>query len=247
MKNAFILSASLIVGFMVSSCQNVMEEFVCESEVQSKLATTRVNIIDELTEEELSELASITASYSITGVDMICGTQEEEYEIETTPYGVTTIDWSYNTSLLNVVSCGSNKIKLTPANSYSSGDITLTGIMRYSDNSIAGICTKTIGVNGPLKKYCTIHVYRASDNVEVYPHANVYLEPNTLYYAYFSSSYSISNLTWNFSAVDPLYTVSYGNFCQFKTTDQGWTNVTVSGCYSSYNVNKVYVEEILYG
>ena len=247
MKITKLLFASLTLGLLVASCQNGLEEVLEQNAVLEKQATTRTNVIDELTEEQLAELTSITTVYTITGDDMICGTQQKEYKIESTPFGVTTIDWSYNTSLLSQVSSSGNKIKLTPASSSSGGDVTLTGIMRYSDNSIAGICTMAIGVNGPLRKYCTIHVYRASDNVEVYPHGNVYLEPNTLYYAYFSSSYAITNLSWEFSAVDPLYTVSYSHFCQFKTTDQGWTEVFVRGYYSSYNVNKLYVDEILYG
>ena len=36
MKKAFILSASLAVGFMVSSCQHDMEDLVNESIVQNE-------------------------------------------------------------------------------------------------------------------------------------------------------------------------------------------------------------------
>ncbi len=50
MKKSLILSVGLSVGFMLSSCQNGLEELISESDVQNELATTRVNIIDELTD-----------------------------------------------------------------------------------------------------------------------------------------------------------------------------------------------------
>lgn len=248
MKKIYYLCVSLSLGFMVASCQNGLEEVINESEVQDELATTRAEQeLTEMSDEEFEMLAATAIVLPITGEEMLGGTEQNTYSIDPIPHGTTSYTWSYDTTVLSCVSQNDNEITLQLANPSYGDDIRLMCTMRDSSNTVLGYAYKDIGINGPLKEYNTIHVYRASDFTEVYPHGNVLLQPNTVYRAYFYSSYAgnITNLSWN--APGTTLIDSYNNYYEFRTGSSGTTSMTVSGVCSPYTVSKKLVVEILYG
>lgn len=255
MKKIYYLFASLTLGLLMASCQNDLEEVINESIVQDELTTTRSEQgITEMTDEELETLAATASVYTITGSNIIGDPDSEEYTIPSIPYGTTSYVWNYNSNMLSCVSQSDNTIELevlplTGSTTYYD-DVLLSATMYNSTGTALGYAYKNVGVNGPLKSNFTIHVYRASDNVEVYPHGNVLLQPNTVYNAYFTplASTTVSNLTWIIDYEDTSYNyASSGYYRQFKTNSIGWTPIKVVGVCSPYTANKLLVDEYLYG
>ncbi|MBO7418338.1 MAG: hypothetical protein J6U14_05330 [Bacteroidaceae bacterium] len=241
MKKHLLFVASLILGFMVTSCQSDMEEVIG---IDKDAAITRM--LDEETEETADE--SLRTSLSITGPSIISGTTSRSYTA--TGYSTSTYKtiWEPSSYLQRTDSNGDSpyaSFKLV--NSSSTADTYLTvKLQNRSTGHIDFTSTIDIGCNGPLAGTSSVRVVRSSDGVEVFP-AIVGLSPNTFYYAYFSNSEASNmTLTWIFNHAT-IYN-QYGYTVYFKTDSYGYTFLTVKGRMPNSSTDKTMINDItLYG
>ncbi|MDO4186753.1 MAG: hypothetical protein Q4D30_09790 [Bacteroidales bacterium] len=220
MKKTFNLLASLTLGLLMASCQNGLEEVINESKVQDEQATTRA-------EEDSSDDEEIPLRYpigpAISGPSIITDTSPHTYSVHEPSDNNETV-WSYSSSIFSSCNTCSNDstLILTLKNANIAADATITATFHDTINNIVLSQSRFyIGINGPHYNDCSIRVLRSSDGAEVYPSHNVYLEPNTYYYAYFSTTSGGSNmsLTWTFYDDDVDIISQYGYTLYFKTGD----------------------------
>ena len=257
MKRQISLFASLILGLLVASCQNGMEEMINENAVQEEFATTRAE--DESSEdaqdtaivrpmlvsesEALKEVLRYAQGPVSSGEYIIGKYDENDYDIpDLSGLLVDSIVWSYNTNQFTKIDGSMNSIIIKLINPNSTTDATLTAYF-YRNGSIIAASYKSLGVNGPRINVASVQVIGSSDGLQYYPGG--YLEANTWYYAYFSCPYSVTPTSWVFSDAQ---NITYGgNQCHFQTTDAGGTTLAIWGKMSPYNVTKKFVDVTLVG
>ena len=245
MKKTFNYLASLTLGFMVVSCQNGLEEVINESEAQDELATTRAE--DDSSDDEEMPLRYPTGP-DISGPKIITGTNEYTYSVSY-PTSSDTIIWNYNTSYFNKNDTIDTHLILSLKNANIAADATITATFRNKKtNTIISQSRYDIGINGPHYNDCSIRVLRSSDGAEVYPSHNVYLEPNTYYYAYFSttSGGSNMNITWTFYDDEVDIISQYGYTLYFKTGYIDNCFLHIDGKLYGSNITKSLLGIVLY-
>lgn len=217
MKKTFNLLASLTLGLLMASCQNGLEEVINKSEVQDELATTRAE--DDSSDDEEMPLRYATGP-AISGPSIITTTDNVSY-IVSHPSNSTRTEWSHNTYLFNEHGKTQDAIILSLKNANTAADATITATFYDSNNNVVSQSRYYTGINGPHYNDCSIRVVRSSDGAEVYPNHTVYMEENTYYYAYFSTTTGGTNmnLTWTFYDDDVDIISQYGYTLYFKTGD----------------------------
>jgi hypothetical protein len=228
---------------MASSCQNDIEN---ELNIFEETATTRA--IDEDNEIEKD---SPIRSISISGDDIISGTEQKTYTAPS--YNQTTykMNWVYDSSAFTCMAGGGDNnyitIKLTDPERLANADLRAELLYRYN-NTLHSADTKTIACNGPFAGTSSVRIVRSSDGVEVYP-ASVGLSPNTFYYAYFTNTMASNmDLDWDITNTDTSYFSSWGYIAYFKTNSVGYCFLTVRGKMPYSNVYKTLLNNItLYG
>ncbi|MBO7552551.1 MAG: hypothetical protein J6T82_00725 [Bacteroidaceae bacterium] len=249
MKKTFILFASLTLGLLVASCQNGLEEVINESAVQDELASTRAD-------EDSSDDEEIPLRYpigpAISGPKIITGTNEYIYSVDR-PSINDTILWNYNTSYFNRIindTIPDTTLRLTLKNANIAADATIIANFHSSGTYISHQSRYDIGINGPHYNHCSIRVVRSSDGAEIYPNHTVYMEPNTNYYAYFSTTTGGSNmnLTWTFYDNDDDVDIlnQYGYTLFFKTGDIDNCFLHIDGKLYGSNITKSLLGIVLY-
>lgn len=222
MKITKLLFASLTLGLLVASCQNGLEEVLEQNAVQEKQATTRAEIETPVDEESTEEYAEGPA---ISGPKIITGTSSNTFSVIPPPNSVNTV-WNYSSYYFNHYYSDNTTLMISLKNANNSGDTTISATFYDSNNNVISKSWFFTGVNGPHSNDCSIRVLRSSDGAEVYPLHNVYMQPNTYYHAYFSTTTGgpNMNLTWSFYGNDVDIISQYGYTLYFKTGN-------VSGCF----------------
>ena len=243
MKKTLIIIVNIVLGCMVSSCQNDIDDLSISND---EIATTRATD-EDLDEEKELPLRSI----SISGDDIISGVEQKTYTVPSYNHSTYRMEWNYNTSDFTCVSGGgdSNSITIKLTNSLQVTDADLTArLIKKSNNSLYSADTKTIACNGPFAGTSSVRIVRSSDGVEVYP-ASVGLSPNTFYYAYFTNTMASNmDLDWDITNTDTSYFSSWGYIAYFKTNSVGYCFLTVRGRMPYSNVYKTLLNNItLYG
>ena len=244
MKTLFKLFASLSLGLMVASCQSGLEEVIDESAVQNELAVTRAEIETPIDEEIIEEYA---VGPTISGPTIITGTSPYTYSV-TPPLGSTRTNWSYNTSIFNYGSSNNTTLMISLKNASTTADTSVTATFYDSDNNVISQSSFDTGVNGPHYNHCSIRVIRSSDGAEIYPNHTVYMEPNTYYYAYFSTSTGGSmSLDWSFYDEGMEILSSYAHTLYFKTGSYNYDcSLHVDGRLSGSSITKALLGVVLY-
>ena len=243
MKKHLFLLASLVLGSMLTSCQNDLEEVL---DVNDSLATTRS--LDEnpiSNDEDLLTRSGI--NLDISGFYIISGTGSQTYTATGYNLNNYNISWDYDHSVLQAVGTPGTSITLKLKNSTSTADTYLSVSARSkTTGAIIDGANIDIGCNGPVAGDCSLRVVRSSDGVEVYP-SSIGLRPNTFYYAYLSAPSGVSNMTfnWNFRNAE-LYS-SYGFTAYFKTDYNGYALLTLTGKMPGSSVYKYILGATLYG
>lgn len=249
--NIYLLSC-LILGLFMASCQNGLEEVIDESAVQDELATTRAeDIVDNrsIDEQDLNEiiesLAPTYSTLSILGPGVVGGSDTIHYSI-TIPFGKTPT-WSYNTSIFTMTTNSTNSDKYFLLN-YPNSTLN-TSIIVYMrdvvDNSLYSYGVKDVGLNGPHPNDCSLRVVSSSTGIEVYPSGGN-VEPNSYYYAYFTTTTGgiNMNLNWNIDNATILSNNGYNVY--FKTDNTGSCYITISGSMPTYGFTKGLVDVHLF-
>lgn len=244
MKKTLKLFASLTLGLFVASCQNGLEEVINESEVQNELATTRADE-DSSDDEEMPLRYPIGPA--ISGPKIITGTSSKTFSVSTPLYTDTTI-WNYNTYYFNYGASNNTTLMISLKNANTAADATITATFYDSDNNVISQSRFDTGINGPHYNHCSVRVERSSDGAEVYPSHNVYLEPNTYYYAYFSTTTGGSNmnLTWTFYDDEVEILNQYGYTLYFKTGDIDNCFLHIDGKLAGSSITKALLGVSLY-
>lgn len=179
-----------------------------------------------------------------TASSMIGGSENKLYKVAYIPADEYVV-WSYPSNLLSEVSSTDSTIVIKPKNSTITGDATLLANYYYNSGNFKCSASYYIGVGGPHSRNVSLVVRRSSDGVEVYP-SGCGLAPNSYYYAYLSSSASLTNVIWGVdSHLQNLY--SDNNSMYFKTDSQGWGMLNIYGTVSSYGQSKKLLGVTLYG
>lgn len=245
MKKIYYLFASLTLGLFVASCQNGLEEMIDESEVQNELATTRAEENDS-DDEEMPLRYPIGPA--ISGPTIITGTSNKTFSVIPPNESDTTI-WSYNTSYFNYGADNNTTLMISLKNANLAADATITATFRDTINNIVLSQSRFYtGINGPHYNHCSVRVVRSSDGAEVYPSHNVYLEPNTYYYAYFSTTTGGSNmsLTWTFYEDEVEIINQYSYTLYFKTGDIDNCFMHIDGKLAGSSITKALLGVSLY-
>lgn len=247
MKKTFNLLASLTLGLFVASCQNGLEEVINESAVQDELATTRAE--DEATSDNDETPVRYATGPAIFGPSIITDTSPHTYRVDDPSENART-EWAYSSSIFsscNTCSTDSTLI-LTLKNASIIADATITATFYNSSNNVISQSRFDIGINGPHYNDCSIRVLRSSDGAEVYPSHNVYLEPNTYYYAYFSTTSGGSNmsLTWTFYDDEVDIISQYGYTLYFKTGNIDNCFLHIDGKLYGSSITKSLLGIVLY-
>ncbi|MBR1940729.1 MAG: hypothetical protein IJ845_05285 [Bacteroidaceae bacterium] len=244
MRKTFRFLASLTLGLMVASCQNGLEEVINESAVLDELATTRAEIETPIDEEIIEEYA---VGPSISGPTIITGTSPYTYSVIPPPNSVLTV-WSYNTSYFNYGSSNNTTLMISLKNASTAADTSVTATFKDSDNNVISQSTIYTGINGPHYNHCSVRVIRSSDGAEIYPNHTAYMEPNTYYYAYFSTSTGGSmDLDWSFYDEGMEILNSYSNTLFFKTGSDNYDCfLHVDGRMYGSSITKALLGVILY-
>ena len=214
MKSKVFFLASLTLGLMVASCQSGLEEVINESAVQNEQPTTRAEIETPIDEEIIEEYA---VGPAISGPTIITGTNQVSF-IVSPPSGCDKTIWTHNTAIFN--EHGNSKTALTVSlkNANTAADVTITATFYDINNNVISQSRFYTGINGPHYNHCSIRVIRSSDGAEIYPNHTAYMEPNTYYYAYFSTSTGGSmDLDWSFYDEGMEILSSYAHTLYFKT------------------------------
>lgn len=247
MKKIYYLCVSLSLGFMVASCQNGLEEVINESEVQDELATTRAgSIIQEQNESLNNNDIAYLSSTEVDGAYIVSGSGSYYFFTEN-PTGTETT-WDYDTTIFSEESHTNTRITLSLINSSVTADTSIRAIFKYPDGTIHSITNHHyVGVNGPHWRHCSLRVLRSSDGVEVYP-STVGLDPNTGYYAYFTTSTGGPDmyLDWQFTNItnDTSYDHTYS--CYFQTDSNGYCFLDIYGTMTGSSISKWLLGVTLY-
>jgi hypothetical protein len=247
MKKDLFLFLSLILGFMVASCQSDMEEVMNFSD---EFAVTRTEVVDPEENEIIDESVMSTGITDITGYRIIVGSNSVTYTAVTEGINLAAYNWAweYNTSILTCTGGGDgyNYITLTLSSSNTTSDTYLKAkLINRTTGQADYIYPITIGCNGPIAGTSSLRVVRASDGVEVYP-SYIGLSPNTWYYAYFSNSMA-QNMTLSWTITNTTSVTTYGYNAYFQTNGSGYCFVTVKGQMPGASVSKNMLSLTLYG
>lgn len=242
MKKTFKLLVSLTLGIMIASCQNGLEEVIDESAVQDELATTRAEVETPIDEEIIEEYA---VGPTIVGQKIITGTDTKTYLVS--PPSNTSTRWNYDRSVCDSICESDSQLQIKLKNGNSTANLTITATFLNPNQSINSVSTIYVGANGPHWRDCSLRVVRASDGVEIYPIHNDYMEPNTYYYAYFSSSTAPYGMTldWQYSYIENHdYSTYYTSY--FHTNDNGYAVLDIYGKMPSSTIWKKLMGVTLY-
>jgi hypothetical protein len=247
MKKHLFLFTSLVLSFMVSSCQNDIEEVMNTNEdtALTRSIDDTSDVVNEEAPDDINNLLDRSSVPTLTGSSIIQGTEIKEYEVDFIPTG-TYLDWYYNSSVFDLVGSTSTSIYLRLKNSGATDNTYVTAYFRdNTTNAITYSTSINVGANGPHYADCSIRVVRSSDGLEAYP-SSYGLRPNTWYYGYFSTTTGASlSLNWDFtysSCSNPTGTPVY-----FKSGANGYDLVDVYGTLSGSSVLKLLLGVTLYG
>lgn len=241
--NKIITFACLALGFLATSCQNDIDEVI---NVKAETAATR-SLDEAPSNNDEESLTRSGINLDISGFYIISGTGSQTYTVTGDNLSNYNISWEYDTSVLQTVGTTGTSITLKLINSSSTADTYLSVTARSKTTGAiidgAGI---DIGCNGPVAGDCSLRVVRSSDGVEVYP-SSIGLRPNTFYYAYLSAPSGVSNMTFNWSFTNAQLYSSYGFTAYFKTDDNGYALLTLTGKMPGSSVYKYILGATLYG
>ena len=244
MKKHLLLFASLVLGFMVTSCQNDLEEVMDVNDKSQEVATTRTSV-DESVEDV--QYVSLEAARSITlsGSSIMVGTNTYYYYVSGIVTG-TNLSWSYDTNVVDYVLSTTAGIYLKLKNANSTANTYVrANFTNPSTNTVVYSVYMNVGANGPHYADCSIRVVRSSDGLEAYP-SYYGLRPDTWYYGYFYTTTGANlSLRWDFtysSCSNPTGTPVY-----FKSGANGYDLVNVYGTLSGSSVEKLLLGVTLYG
>lgn len=244
MKKTLFIISNFVLGCMVSSCQNDLEEVLNVNDKLQEVATTRTSV-DESVEDV--QYFSLEAARSITlnGSSIMVGTNTYFYEVSGIVSG-TNLNWDYDANVVDSISRTTAGIYLKLKNANSTENTYVrANFIDPSTNTVVYSVFKNVGANGPHYADCSIRVVRSSDGLEAYP-SPYGLRPNTWYYGYFSTTTGANlSLSWDFtysSCSDPTGTPVY-----FKSGANGYDLVNVYGTLSGSSVVKLLLGVTLYG
>ncbi len=247
MKKNYLFLASLILGLMVASCQNGLEEVLEPSAVQDGLATTRSGYITQEQNESINSTDALYLSNTeVSGAYIVRGSTSYTF-FTSNPSGTTT-DWEYDTSIFSGYSPTNTSISLSLIDPTVTADTYIKAVFKNADGTTHSMTSPHyVGINGPHWRHCSLRVLRSSDGVEVYP-STVGLDPNTGYYAYFTTSTGGTNmmLDWDFTNItnDTSYDHTYS--CYFQTDSNGYCFLDIYGKMPGSSISKWLLGVTLY-